>query len=65
MIFNVKMCFSIPFLICLLTTEHGFSAERVDYVIENGTILDSALQPINIIHTFDSYLLFYTHSRLN
>ncbi|EDL59376.1 N-acyl-D-amino-acid deacylase family protein [Gimesia maris] len=27
-------------MICLLTTEHGFSAERVDYVIENGTIHD-------------------------
>ncbi|QDU15053.1 D-aminoacylase [Gimesia maris] len=40
MTFTLKICFGLPFLICLLTTEHGFSAERVDYVIENGTIHD-------------------------
>jgi len=38
--FTLKICLSLPVLICLLTTGHGFSAERVDYVIENGTIHD-------------------------
>ncbi len=40
MAFALKMCLSIPFLICLLTTGSAFSAEQVDYVIENGTIHD-------------------------
>ncbi|WP_417389086.1 N-acyl-D-amino-acid deacylase family protein [Gimesia sp.] len=46
MAFTLKMCFSLVFLICLLNTGAGFSAEQFDYVIENGTIHDGTGQVI-------------------